>query len=143
MKECPHCSVLLFDDQEYCYECMSSLQDARADEHTSDSDAAMICIAVIVGDSFSYEAHMRRTEGALLSVGSESKNAIVIPKPDILGHQLDIFYSQGHLWIEDKSGTSGKASAICAQLNGVPLNGTRSVQPGACITLGDTRLSLV
>ena len=143
MKECPHCSVLLFDDQEYCYECMSPLQDVNFGGDVPDSDASMICIAVIVGDSFSYEAHMRRTEGAMLSVGGESKNAIVIPQAEILGHQFDIFYSQGHLWVEDKSSAVGIASTTRAQINGVPLNGTRSIQPGARITLGDTCLSLV
>jgi len=143
MKECPHCAVFLFDDQHYCFECMSSLHDPGSDAYANEAaQAQMICIGVAFGDSFSYETHMRRTEGAILSVGSASENAIVIPQPEILEHQFDIFFSQGHLWIEDKSTATDKASASHPQLNGVPLNGTRSVQPGTCITVGNARLSL-
>ena len=73
----------------------------------------------------------------MLSVGSASENAIVIPQPEVSGHQLDIFFSQGLLWVENKNGNS------CTQLNGVPLHGTRSVQPGTCITVGSASLNLM
>jgi len=95
----------------------------------------MVCIEVVVGDRFSYEAHFRREEGAFFSVGSARENTIVIPQPEMPDRQLDIFFSRGRLWAEE----IGPARLV--QLNGIPLEGTRCIQPGACIELCGARLS--
>ena len=135
MKKCPHCAALHFDDQDFCYECMQTVVEmAESSSASASLSQQMICIEVAVGDSFSYEARLRKTEGALLSVGSARGNAIVIPQEDVSEHQLDIFFSQGRLWAEDKNAASS------VYLNGIPLNGTRSIQPGARITMGNTCL---
>jgi len=138
MKECPHCIARMFDDQDFCFECMRPAI-IEPEEVTASYvfEKQVICIEVVMGDTFSYETHLRMIEGAILSVGSACENAIVIPQPEVSKHQLDIFFSQGHLWVEDKGVLS------CAQINGVPLNGTKSLQPGSCITVGSASLNLM
>ena len=136
MKDCPHCVAQLFDDQDFCYECSQPLYEAP-ESISPGNNELMACIEVTVGDSFTYEARLRKTEGASLSVGSACENAIVIPQPEVQSHELDIFYSQGYLWVEERG------TGSCTLLNGTPLRGTRNIQPGARITMGNTCLSLV
>ena len=135
MKECPHCDALLFDDQQFCYECAQEIKETPNDSAMPSNQ--IICIEVAMEDNFSYETHLKKMEGAVLKVGSACTNAIVIPQPEVLEHQLDLFFSQGYLWVE------GHGTTSCVQLNGTPLSGTHSVQPGACITVGKARLNLV
>ncbi|MCL1891424.1 MAG: hypothetical protein FWG00_05375 [Coriobacteriia bacterium] len=141
IKSCPNCKANLFADLDFCYECMQPTVVALGAlpllSSSSTTDERVICIKVAVEDDFSYEARLQREEGALLSVGSAQDNAIVIPQPQVSAHQLDIFFSQGYLWAEEKGATS------LVQLDGVPLDGMRSLQPGACLELCGARLNLV
>jgi pSer/pThr/pTyr-binding forkhead associated (FHA) protein len=101
------------------------------------STDGLVCFEVAFGDDLRYEAYLRKIEGALLSVGRAAHNTIIMPDPGIAEHQLDIFYSQGLLWVEDK----GDDQVVL--LDGSPVSGTRSMRPGACIELGPAQLSLV
>ena len=138
MKECPHCTARMFDDQDFCFECMQSTicsQDGIA--ACSTNEGQMICFEVLVGNNLKYETRLRKIEGALLRVGSACENTIVIPELGISEHQLDIFFSQGLLWAEDKGSIS------CVELNGMPLESPRSMQLGACLSVGTARLNLI
>ena len=138
MKDCPRCDARLFDDQVFCYECMMPVLDVlEALPAPDDPSETMVCIEVAVGESFCYETRFRKEEGVSISVGSARENAIVIPFPEMCAHQLDIFFSQGHLWAEEKE------TRPLFQLNGVPFNGTRNLRPGAVLEACNARLTVV
>jgi hypothetical protein len=121
-----------------CYGCLHPLeQTLEALPSVSLEDARIARFSVVLLGAFSYEMRLKKREGALLTVGSASANNIVIPSAAVAQHQLDIFYSQERIWIEEK-GLSCETD-----IDGIPLLGTRSIKPGAQLQVGDAVITLV
>jgi pSer/pThr/pTyr-binding forkhead associated (FHA) protein len=138
MKSCPYCKSSTFDDMEVCYDCLhpyGSTLDTLPATAATGSDVARLRVALI--GLFSYEVCLRKSEGSLLTVGCSSENNIVVPQPAVLEHHLDIFFSHGRVWAEDKGSNLGSS------INGIPFHGTRTVSLGSQVTIADTEITLL
>ncbi|MDR1183400.1 MAG: FHA domain-containing protein, partial [Coriobacteriales bacterium] len=92
---------------------------------------------VTVPELFGYDIYLRKTEGALLTVGCARDNNIVLPHSESRRHLLKLYYAQGQAWVEDKGSTQQ------ALIEGIPLTGTRCLKQGATLEVGEARIELI
>jgi hypothetical protein len=92
---------------------------------------------VVMSETFGYDIYLQKIEEKELTVGCARDNNIVLPHTQSRRHPLRIFYSQGKFWVEDKK------SKQPAHINGEALAGTRSLQQGEVIKIGEATIELV
>ncbi|MDR3307511.1 MAG: hypothetical protein LBS58_01250 [Coriobacteriales bacterium] len=137
MKACPNCNSTTFDDMEVCYGCLHHFdRPPKPLPVDGPGGLALARFKVALANLFVYEAVLRKTEGALLTVGCARNNSIVVPQGEVARHQLDIFFSQGQIWAERKGVPE-------AGIDGIPFTGTRSIKSGAQLNVGDATITLV
>jgi hypothetical protein len=92
---------------------------------------------VSVSGLFGYDIYLSRKEGAQLTIGCARDNNIVLPHTESRRHLLRLYYAQARVWAEDKGSTQQ------ALIGGTPLIGTRCLEPGAVLEVGEARIELV
>jgi hypothetical protein len=94
-------------------------------------------LKVALAGHFCYEMLLNKSDGHSLSVGSSSDNAIVIPQAQVADHQLEIFFAQGKVWVENSSPSRlGSTTSVAAV-------GIHTIGPGAELEVGDARITLL
>jgi hypothetical protein len=160
MKTCPHCGSTAFDDMAVCYGCLRSFDEMvyllEASEHfvadenddlqveepspeilNSASASSQLRFHVSVQGLFGYDVYLNRAEGAQLTIGCARDNNIVLPHTEAKRHPLVVYYAQGRAWVQ------GTGSAQKALVDGVPLAGTRCLQQGMLLEVGEARIELI
>ena len=137
MKTCSYCQDTAFEDMEVCYGCLHPFEKRlELLPLLCDEQGDTVCLNVELAGVFAYKIHLLKTEGALLTVGKSSRNAIVIPREEIADHHLDIFFSQESLWAECK----GRHKAF---LDGMTLTGSHALKKGCKLTVGAAVITVV
>ncbi|MDR1185358.1 MAG: FHA domain-containing protein [Coriobacteriales bacterium] len=160
MKVCPYCNSTAFDDMAVCYGCLRPFDEAThapeflrhvfADEDEElqieePSETAVhrteafsqIRLHVAISDLFGYDIYLNREEGAQLTIGCARDNNIVLPHTESKRHLLKLHYAQGQVWAQDMGSTQK------ALIDQVLLTGTRCLQQGALLEIGEARIELI
>jgi hypothetical protein len=86
---------------------------------------------------FGYDIYLNRMEGAQLTIGCARDNNIVLPHTESKRHLLKLYYAQGQVWAEDTGSTQK------VLVDNIPLTGTRCLQQGALLEIGEARIEFV
>jgi len=92
---------------------------------------------VMVSELFGYDIYLRKEEGAELTIGCARDNNIVLPHTESCRHLLRLFHSNGGIWVQDRG------SRQKAQLDKIPLTGTRAFKQGAVLQVGEAQIELI
>jgi hypothetical protein len=138
MKTCAHCQSIAFDDLDTCYECMHPFE-AAADNAQSNGSSLdeMACFEIMLDGHMACQTYLRKSEGAVFSIGRAHDGGVIIPCTQEDGPRIDIFYSRGRFWMEERSGLQA------AWADGAQRGEMQAVNEGERLSLGKASLSLV